>query len=142
MMERGQRRAVLQAPRMEQYATEDSSYALLLSTPDRRVVAQVFTAEGDSSATITADRMLYFDRDSRFEAYDSVVVVTPDAKRLTSEHLTWSQADRKLRTRRFVRIVTPTETVQGNGLVADETLDTYQIGRFTAEVDVDDEPES
>jgi hypothetical protein len=29
--------------------------------------------------------------------------------------------------------------VRGNGLVADEDLETYQIGRFTAEVDVDEE---
>jgi LPS export ABC transporter protein LptC len=102
----------------------------------------VFSPEGDSSATITSNRMLYFDRDGRFEAYDSVVVVTPEGKRLTTEHLTWTQNDRMLRTRRFVRIVTPSEVVQGNGLVAEEDLDTYQIGRFTARVEVDDEEDA
>jgi len=38
-----------------------------------------------------------------------------------------------------VRIRTPTEVVQGNGLVADEDLETYQLGRFSAEVEVNDE---
>lgn len=138
LMEDGDQRAILRAPRMEQYETEDSTYALLDGTPGR-VHAQVFDAAGDSSATITANRVLYFDRQGRFEAFDSVVVVTPEGKRLTTEHLTWSQGDRSLRTRRFVRIVTPSEVVQGNGLVADEDLDTYRIGRFTARVAPDEE---
>jgi len=106
--------------------------------PMDRVVAYVFE-EGDSSAVITAERMLYFADEGRFEAFGDVEVHTVDRKRLSSEQLTWNQNTRKLRTRRFVRIVTPTEDVQGNGLVADENLDTYQIGRFTADVDVDDE---
>jgi hypothetical protein len=103
-----------------------------------RVVAYVFE-EGDSSAVITAERMLYFADEGRFEAFGDVEVHTVDRKRLSSEQLTWNQNTRKLRTRRFVRIVTPTEDVQGNGLVADENLDTYQIGRFMADVDVDDD---
>ncbi|HHP7238224.1 hypothetical protein [Longibacter sp.] len=108
------------------------------SLPSDRVVAYVFE-EGDSSAVITAERMLYFAEEGRFEAFGDVEVYTVDRKRLSTEQLTWNQNTRKLRTRRFVRIVTPTEDVQGNGLVADENLDTYQIGRFTADVDVDDE---
>ena len=140
LLEGGNQRATIRAPRMAQYETEDSTYALLTASRPARVHAQVFSTEGDSSATITANRVLYFDREGRFEAYDSVVVLTPEGKRLTTEHLTWTQDDRMLRTRRFVRIVTPTEVVQSNGLVADEDLDTYQIGRFTARVEVYDPP--
>ncbi|WP_245846052.1 LPS export ABC transporter periplasmic protein LptC [Longibacter salinarum] len=108
--------------------------------PHDRVIAYVFE-EGDSSAVITAERMLYFADESRFEAFGDVMVHTVDNKRLSSEHLTWNQNSRKIRTRRFVRIITPTEDVQGNGLVADEDLDTYQIGRFTADVDVEESPD-
>jgi hypothetical protein len=106
--------------------------------PSGRVVAYVFE-EGDSSAVITAERMLYFAEEGRFEAFGDVEVNTVDDKQLQSEHLTWDQDGRTIRTRRFVRIITPTEDVQGNGLVADEDLDSYQIGRFTANVDIDDE---
>lgn len=106
--------------------------------PTGRVVAYVFE-EGDSSAVITAERMLYFADEGRFEAFGDVEVNTVDDKQLQSEHLTWDQDGRTIRTRRFVRIITPTEDVQGNGLVAEENLDSYQIGRFTANVDINDE---
>jgi LPS export ABC transporter protein LptC len=109
------------------------------ATSRRRVYAYIFDENGDSSAVITADRMMYFDAEGRFEAFGDVVVETKDDKRLSSEHLTWDQTDRKIRTRRFVRIVTPTEDVQGRGLVADEDLDTYQLGRFTAQVEMEED---
>jgi hypothetical protein len=86
--------------------------------------------------------VVFFNQKGRYEAYGNVVVLTKEGRRLESEHLTWNQFDRTIRTRRFVRITTPSEDVRGNGLVADEDLETYQIGRFTAEVEVDDEGDS
>jgi len=102
----------------------------------------VFDAAGDSSATIIADSVVFFSQEGRFEAYGNVRVRTDDNRRLESEHLTWNQIDRTIRTRRFVHITTPTEDVRGNGLVADEDLETYQIGRFQAEVEIEDEDPS
>lgn len=136
----GKRRAVITAEKMLQFET-DSTYSVLHNPTwtDRRVRAHVFDEAGDSSAVITADSVVFLGREGRFEAYGDVVVVTQEGKRLYSEQLTWLQADRSIRTRRFVRIVTPTERVQGNGLVADEDLATYQIGRFTAEVEVEED---
>ena len=134
-------RAVLQAARMAQYETPDSSYAVL--RPPRgdtaRVHVQLFTPEGDSSATIAADSLLYFSDEGRADAYGNVVIQTPENRQLYGEHVVWRQADRKVRSSRFVRIVTPTETLNGQGLVADEDLSSYQIGRFDAEVDLDSE---
>jgi LPS export ABC transporter protein LptC len=139
----GKHRAIIRAERMEQYQTEDSTYSVWRSLSDSgRVHSYVFDMEGDSSATIVADSVVFFNQEGRFEAYGDVVVVTAENRRLESEHLTWNQFDRTIRTRRFVHITTPTEDVRGNGLVADEDLETYQIGRFQAEVDVDDEDAS
>lgn len=127
---------------MEQYKTSDSSYSVWRTMSDTgRVRAYLFDQEGDSSATLTADSVVYQNQKGQLDAYGNVVVVTESNKHLESEKLTWRQADRTIRTRRFVRIVTPKEVVQGNGLVADEDLESYQIGRFTAEVEVDEEDE-
>lgn len=127
---------------MAQYEREDSTYQLLRGHPDslgRRVTAYLFDTEGDSSATLTADRVLYFDREKRFEAQGDVVVVTREGKRLESEQLSWLEDERKIRTTSFVSITAPDEQVQGYGLIADEDLKTYQIGRFTAQVTLDEE---
>ena len=59
--------------------------------------------------------------------------------RLECEHLIWLEEKREVRTPGFVSIVTPTERVQGYGLVADEDLRTVQIGRFTAQVTLEEE---
>lgn len=136
----GTRRAIIQADEMQQFSTQDSSYSVWRTLHDTsRVWSYVFDEKGDSSATIIADSVIYYAQEGRFEAYGNVVVETAEGKRLESEHLRWNQFDRTIRTRRFVHIITPTEDVRGNGLVADEDLETYQIGEFTAEVDVEDE---
>lgn len=140
MEEAGRRRAIIAARRMEQYDTEDSTYSVWRALEDpNRVQSFVFDAQGDSSATIVADSVVFFNQEGRYEAYGNVVVTTEEGRRLESEYLTWNQRDRTIRTRRFVQITTPNESVQGNGLIADEDLETYRIGRFRAEVEVDDE---
>ena len=139
MSKRGRPRAVLHARRMEQYETEDSTYSVWRAMDDSaRVQVFLFDEEGDSSATVTADSLVFQNQKGVLDAYRDVVVTTEDNKRLESEKLRWHQADRTIRTHRFVRIRTPSEVVQGNGLVADENLETYQIGRFSAEVDVEE----
>ena len=137
--EEGRRRAVIRADKMEQYRTPDSSYSVWQTLSDTGRVRSYVFEKGDSSATIIADSVRYYNADGRYEAYGNVIVQTTSGRRLESEHLTWDQFDRKIRTRRFVEITTPTEIVRGNGLVADEDLETYQIGRFTAQVEVEDD---
>ncbi len=128
---------------MARYERPDSTYMLLRGHPDsldRRVTVLLYDAAGDSSATLTSERVLYFDQEDRFEARGNVVVVTQEGKRLESEHLIWNEADHKVRTPGFVRIIQPNERVQGYGLVADENLETYQLERVTAQVTLEDEP--
>jgi LPS export ABC transporter protein LptC len=139
LSEGGERRAIIQAERMAQYQSNDTTYSVWRTLHDTARVRSYVFEEGDSSATILADSVVFFNQEGRYEAYGNVVVITSEGRRLESEHLTWDQLDRTIRTRRFVHITTPTEDVRGNGLVADEDLETYQIGRFTAEVEVDEE---
>ena len=136
--EDGRRRARIRAARMEQYRFEDSTYSVWRTLSDTGRVRSYVYEEGELSATITADSVVYYSEEGRFEAYGNVFVRTDENRRLESEHLTWHQFDRTIRTRRFVHIRTPSEDVRGNGLVADEDLETYQIGEFTAEVEVDE----
>ena len=137
-------RMAIEADYMAQYEREDSTYRLLRGHPDslsRRVVAHIFDTEGDSAATLTANRVFYYEGDKRMEARGQVVVVTSQDKRLESEHLVWYEENREIRTPGFVSIVTPSDQVQGYGLVGDEDLRTFQLARFTAQVTLDDDEE-
>ncbi|MFB6099303.1 MAG: LPS export ABC transporter periplasmic protein LptC [Salinibacter sp.] len=140
MTKGGVPRAIIEAPRMEQYQISDSTYSVWRSMSDTtRVRLYLFGEQGDTTATLTADSLVFQGREGILDAYQNVVVVTESNKILKTEHLTWRQTDGKIRTRRFVRIRTPSEVVQGNGLVADENLDTYQLGHFSAKVEIEKE---
>ena len=92
------------------------------------------------SATIRADRIVYRDAAGRFDARGQVVVTTARGKRLEGEHLTWHEEEGRITTPGFVEITTPTDRIQGYGLRADENLDSYQLGRVTGQVTVEDAP--
>ncbi len=138
----GRPRAEIAARRMEQYETEDSTYTLLYGAPQTpaggRVVAHLFDEAGDSSATITADRLVYREAESRFDARGQVVVETVEGKRLEGEHLSWNEAARTVETPGFVRITTPTDRVQGYGLRANEDLSNYRLANVTGETTLED----
>ena len=134
-------RAVLQAQVMENYSYNDTTYTVFTRETEesnRRVTVQLFDAEGDSSAVLTSDRLVYLEDEARFDAYGDVVVETADDRHLESEELSWHEDDQTIRTSAFVYIRTPSEEVEGWGLVADEDLASYQIGRFEAQVEMND----
>jgi len=127
---------------MAHHEDADSSYQELSGEGNgARVIVQIYDSQGDSSATVTADRVLYYDRENRFEARGNVIVTTREERRLETQILMWTEVERKIRTESFVRILTEEERMQGYGLEANEDLTSYQIGRFTARVNVESEPE-
>ena len=141
-------RAEIVAGYMAQYERGDSTFTELAPRPPSdsvasdsvasgRVTAYLFDEAGDSSAVITSDEMTYFDEERRFEARGRVVVDTKEGKHLESEHLAWDEAERRVRTPSFVRIITPTDRVQGYGLDADENLANYTLDDVRGETTLD-----
>ncbi|MEM8560032.1 MAG: LPS export ABC transporter periplasmic protein LptC [Bacteroidota bacterium] len=142
----GQPRARLAAPYLARYDQADSTYALFQPLPDSlrapddtiRVDVDLYDEAGAPSAVMVADQLRYFDRRQRFEAQGDVRVETAEGKQLFSEHLVWDERTRRVTTDGFVRIVTPTEQIQGYRLNADEDLETYTIARVTGLVEVEE----
>ncbi len=137
--EDGRQRFDIVAPHLAKFENDDSTYMLLSAAPDDpdvRVVAYIFNSMGDSMATLTADRIYYYDQQRRFEAEGDVVIETMEKKKLESERLVWYDAERKIRTPGFVRITTAEEQVQGYRLEADEDLTTYKLERVTGKREI------
>lgn len=140
--EEGRPRLEIRAAHLEQYEREDSTFMRLTGgdeAPAAPVVVHVFDERGDSTATLTADRVYYFDTEQRFEAEGNVVVVTGTGRRLESEHLTWLEAEKTIHVPGFVRLVTPRERLQGYNLDADETLENFVLRRVTGRGRVEEE---
>lgn len=131
------------APYMAQYSRPDSAWLWLTGVPgppdSSRVRVQLYDASGQVTTTLTADEVLYFDRERRFQARGGVLVVTRTGRRLESEDLHWREDTRQVRTQGFAHITTPQEELQGYDLVADENLTSYQLSRVTGIVTYSEE---
>ena len=123
---------------MARFESGDSTYTELHGAPDsgRQVIVHIFDAQGDSSATITTDRLTQYKDNERFEARGNVRVDTPDNGHIETEHLIWLEADRKVLTSDFVRITTPNEQLQGFDREAVEDLSSFTLKRPTGKVTV------
>ena len=137
-----QPRFAVEAGYMARYARDDTTYTLLrprADDADGRVTVHLFDDQGDSSAVLRADRLVYYQDEGRFLARGRVVVQTPDEERLETETLEWVERTRRIHTPGFVRITTPAEQIQGYRLDADEDLDTYRLAEITGRVQVEED---
>lgn len=134
----GRQRVRFEAPYMVQYRRGDSLETRLQAPAKqkRRVTAYLFGRGSGGNATLTARELRYSNRTGTYEAKGSVRVVSSNGRRLETEHLIWLEADQKVRTTDFVRIITPTERLQGYNLIADEDLQNYTLSHITGIVTI------
>lgn len=139
--ENGLPRLRMRAGYMARFETADSIYQVLsaLDESGDRVRVDIFDANGDSSAVVFADRIIYFERERRFVAEGDVVVQAKEDRWLYAEHLTWSERTSRVRTPGFASIKTPTQTLNGFGLDADEDLKDFSLARVSGKAVVEDE---
>lgn len=119
----------------------DSSFTLLRSDEaERQVRAVIFDkATGEQSAVISANEIIYNDRDRRFTATGDVFVDASGDRQLFSERLIWHERSQNVFAPGFVRIVTPQERLEGYNLDADENLDNYRLARVTGQAQIEEE---
>ncbi len=128
------KRLSITAPHVKHYDTADPAYQILGGGEVRFVL---FDLEGDTAAVVTAASATYYDHEQRFRASGNVEVKTSSNTLLGTETLSWSEREAKLTTDAFVRITTPREEIEGFGMIADEDMSSYQIGRFVARMETD-----
>jgi LPS export ABC transporter protein LptC len=115
-------KAVIKAKRARIY--NDSNYTLL----DSGVYVRFFNSFGQESGTLTANNMKIDDKTKDMYATGNVVVNSYSRNStLTSEALDWKNATKKIYSTVYVKIVSPTETIEGVGLESDDKLENYKI---------------
>jgi lipopolysaccharide assembly outer membrane protein LptD (OstA) len=132
----GQPRLQLEADRLMRYEEGDSVRIVLEGTP---VQGWLFTPEGDTSARLEAQRVTYDETGRRFVAEGKVTVTTLKGNQLWTDRLQWLEAQRRLIAPGFVRLVSPTEHVEGLELEADEQLESYRLRHVSGRVLIETE---
>lgn len=142
LSEAGVPRVILRAPYLARYDRPDSTVVRL--GPDTagddtaRVRVEIYDEAGAPTATLTADRLDYLERQREFVAKGGVVVTTGAERRLESERVVWNEVTRSLRADGLFRFTSPTERIQGYGLRANEDLSRYTFTRARGELEVEE----
>ncbi|MYJ51023.1 MAG: hypothetical protein F4065_11530 [Rhodothermaceae bacterium] len=120
-----------------QWVGESDTTIQHLQGLEKKVEVVIHDSTGAFSALLKADHVIYHKDEEYFIAEGGVLIETDDDRTLATERIGWWERDQLLRTDEFVHITTPEEIVSGMGLEATEDLSTYQIGRFRAEIMID-----
>ncbi len=91
------------------------------------VVVHFFGAEGEQTSVLTSREAVVDETTNNLEAIGNVLVVSSDSTKLRTEHLYWDNKKQLVHTPEFVRINSPTESLQGHGFESDQNLHNYRV---------------
>lgn len=122
----------------------EGSRAVSYQSADRKetqiegpVYVQLYDTTGALETEAWSKRAVYLDSESDFELYDSVRVETTTNRRLYTDYLRWSQKTDLITSPRFVTIITPADSISGQGFEGLTDLSSYTItdprGRLTVD---------
>ncbi len=91
------------------------------------VVVHFYDQNGGQTSVLTSNEAIVDESTDNLEATGNVLVVSSDSTRLRTQHLYWDNKKQLVHTPEFVRITSPTETLQGHGFESDQSLQHYKI---------------
>jgi LPS export ABC transporter protein LptC len=88
-------------------------------------------------STLTARYGRWYERESNVLLRDSVHIINDKGDQLFTTELVWNQKLQKFFTEKPVRILTPTRTIYGSGMEANQDFSDYQITNPTGSIQVE-----
>ncbi len=130
LIEDGLRKVEIKAP----YGTSRETKSGIIMTLTGPVHILVRDSLGNMEVEIFSDAARYLTRDGQFTFDGNVFARTHDKRRLTAETLTWYQKTGDITSAGFVKIVTPTDSIQGYGLVGRADLSEYVLENLSGSI--------
>ncbi|MFT7114471.1 MAG: LPS export ABC transporter protein LptC [Candidatus Azotimanducaceae bacterium] len=100
---------------------------------------EFLTGKGEVDTDIRADHAVKYEKDLKTEATGNVIVVNRKGERLNTEKLIWDERKELILTDEFVKVTTATQVIMGEGLVADQQFNWYEIKKIKGTIALDDE---
>lgn len=132
--EMGNLRNTLYAAKIEQFVT-DTDYVVASGG----LFLEIYNRAEQLSAQLKADSGLYFEKQSRMEAYNNVIFCNVKGDSLFTEHLVWESDSNLVWTEDKVRIVRDEGVINGRGLRAKDDFSRYTILAPSGELEVPDQ---
>ncbi len=112
---------VLQAGRIRKF---EKSATILL---DSGVIMDFFNEQGQHTTKLWADSARTDENRKDMVAMGHVVAKSDSGETLQSEQLRWDNRSRQIRSDTRVKLMTPTDTINGIGFISDEHLRNWKI---------------
>ncbi len=119
----GKNKIILVAKELHSYSKPEQSY---IEMP-KGVEVYFYDSLGIVSSSLKADYAISYEKKKLMEAKHHVIVTNPYGEKLLTEHLIWDQKKKTIYTDKSVQVVTKDKILVGDGFVADEKFETWEI---------------
>lgn len=120
--ENGKIQVILKTPLLNKYGGENP-YILLPNGLNVDFYDSTFRI----TSKLTAKYAIRYEKQKKFEAKNDVIVINEKNEKLNTEHLIWSEFEKKIYTNSFVKITTKDEILYGEGFESDDRFDRWII---------------
>lgn len=103
---------------------------------DSGLVVDFYTKKVEHGSRLTARQGRVNDATKDLEAFGNVVFRSDSGTVVTTDYLFWDNARKKVRSDKFVRVVSPKEQLEGYGFEADQNLKNYVIFRVSGQAEL------
>ena len=91
------------------------------------------------TSNLKANYGYFYEKDALYKVTGNVIITNnKKSETLKTEELYWKPEEERIYTDKFVRIETPKEVLEGNGLEAKEDFSSYKIKNITAILTLDE----
>ena len=97
---------------------------------DQNIKVDFYDPKEVHTSTLTSKKGRVDETTNNLFAIDSVVVFS-DSVTIKSDEMMWRNKDRKIVSDKFVKVISPTETIEGYGFESDQSLRNYVIYNIT-----------
>lgn len=103
---------------------------------------EFFNELGEVISTLEANKAYYIEKEKHYKGVGNVIVVNLETgDRLNTEELFWNPKEEKVYTNKFVTIRSEDEVHTGEGLIANQDFDNYQIMKPTGTIIIEESNE-
>lgn len=118
----GKLKAVLKAPVMKRYKNPEP-YMLMLTG----IQVNFYDSMQKRDSYLIADYAKRFEQEKKLELKYNVEIHTKDSKSFYSDHLIWLEAQKRIYSDQYIKIITPEKIIWGDGFESDESFKNYHI---------------
>ena len=121
-------------PEMRQLSSNNDAYEF-----PKGLEIFMYDTLGNVTSHMSADYSIYYDKEGIWEAKNNVEVSNEKGDKLNTEYLVWSREKETIETDQFVKIASADGIIYGDGMVADQHFDNWEVKNGRGVFDIENE---